>query len=166
MEEPTPQEQVEDIIHSDNAAEYSGSNVEPAHESGEGIRTDTAPSVSTPGEESTSQINAAAQSIKETVHNAAESVAETARNVTGMGSDNSDREGGRSQNSTRNSSGPVVEPKSTIYIGNLFFDVTENDLSQELARFGTITKCRLIRDSRGLSKGYVLTTLSSKLIWN
>jgi nucleolin len=46
-------------------------------------------------------------------------------------------------------------PKPTIYIGNLFFDVTENDLVKELARFGTITNCRLMRDSRGLSKGYV-----------
>ena len=106
-----------------------------------------------PGDESTSKINAAAQSVKETFSNAAESVAETAREVTGMGSGNrySDRTGGGARGN--------VEPKSTIYIGNLFFDVTENDLNKELSRFGTITKCRLIRDSRGLSKGYVLAPL-------
>lgn len=47
----------------------------------------------------------------------------------------------------------ISEAKPTIYLGNLFFDVTEDDLSRELARFGTIRKCRLMRDSRGLSKG-------------
>ena len=44
--------------------------------------------------------------------------------------------------------------KPTIYIGNLFFDVTESDLVKEFTQFGTITKCKIIRDSRGLSKGY------------
>ena len=165
-EEPTPQEVVEDTIHADNAAEQSGSeaaideaaasfSAEPAHQSGEGIRTDTAPSVSTPSDESTSNINAAAESVKEMAYNAAESVAETARNVTGMGSDSIASGGAGSDFVRRSSTGTLVEPKSTIYIGNLFFDVTENDLVKELSRFGTITKCRLIRDSRGLSKGYI-----------
>lgn len=45
------------------------------------------------------------------------------------------------------------EPKPTVYVGNLFFDVTEDDLKQELGRFGEIEQCRLLRDSRGLSKG-------------
>lgn len=47
------------------------------------------------------------------------------------------------------------KPKPTIYIGNLFFDVTENDLNKEFSRFGTIQNTRLIRDARGLSKGSV-----------
>ncbi len=171
VEEPTPQEEVEDTIHSDNAAEHSESEAAineaaasspagPAHASGEGIRTDTTPSVSIPGDESTSKINAAAESVKETIFNAAESVAETARDVTGMGGDRGLPSGQKSDFAARSSSGTLVEPKSTIYIGNLFFDVTENDLTKELSRFGTITKCRLIRDSRGLSKGYVFAALS------
>lgn len=44
-------------------------------------------------------------------------------------------------------------PKSTCYVGNLFFDVTENDLTKEFGRFGTVKKARVIRDARGLSKG-------------
>ena len=172
-EEPTAEEQVEDVIHSDNAAEHSGSvealdeaaassPSEPAYHSGEGIRTDTAPSVSMPGDESTSRINAAAKSVKKTIYNAAESVAETARDFTGTGGDRAYSRDSASNFVSDSSRGKVVEPKSTIYIGNLFFDVTESDLTKELSRFGTITKCRLIRDSRGLSKGYVLSTLSSK----
>lgn len=49
----------------------------------------------------------------------------------------------------------ITQPKPTVYIGNLFFDVTEDDLSRELSRFGKIKKLRLLRDSRGLSKGSV-----------
>jgi RNA recognition motif-containing protein len=71
---------------------------------------------------------------------------ETARDIGGT-------EGDESAPSPTINTLPVYEPKSTIYIGNLFFDVTENDLVKELSRFGTVTKCRLIRDSRGLSKG-------------
>jgi len=48
---------------------------------------------------------------------------------------------------------PDPEPKKTLYIGNLFFDVTETDVVKEFARFGTVTKCKIVRDSRGLSKG-------------
>ncbi|RMZ91864.1 hypothetical protein DV736_g885, partial [Chaetothyriales sp. CBS 134916] len=48
----------------------------------------------------------------------------------------------------------IAEPKETIYIGNLFFDVTENDIKKELSRFGNVVGCRLLRDSRGLSKGF------------
>ncbi len=170
-EEPLPEEQVEDAIHSDNAAEQSGSetivdeaaassDVEPAHQSGEGIRTDTAPSASIPGDESTSKINSAAESIKAAVSNASATIAETASNVTGMGSGSAGSYQGRSDSFSSRSNGAPVEPKSTVYIGNLFFDVTENDLIKELTRFGTVTKCRLIRDSRGLSKGFVLARLA------
>lgn len=44
-------------------------------------------------------------------------------------------------------------PKPTIFVGNLFFDVVENDLEKEFTRFGRIKSLRIIRDSRGLSKG-------------
>lgn len=55
----------------------------------------------------------------------------------------------------------IARPKPTVYIGNLFFDVTEDDLSRELARFGQIKKIRLLRDSRGLSKGYVPSAVNN-----
>lgn len=144
-EEPTPQEQVEDTIHADNAAEQS--------RLGEGLPADTASSASAPADEPTSTINAAAESVKETISNTVGSFTQTARNFTDRGSQDADRGGAGSDFASRSSKGTLVEPKSTIYVGNLFFDVTENDLMKELSRFGSITKCRLIRDSRGLSKG-------------
>ena len=50
----------------------------------------------------------------------------------------------------------LFTPKPTVYIGNLFFDVTESDLVKEFTRFGTVSAAKVIRDSRGLSKGYVI----------
>lgn len=44
-------------------------------------------------------------------------------------------------------------PKPTVYIGNLFFDITESELVKEFTQFGTIARCKIIRDTRGLSKG-------------
>ena len=45
--------------------------------------------------------------------------------------------------------------KETLYIGNLFFDVTEEDLKKEFEKFGPILRAKVITDNRGLSKGYV-----------
>lgn len=47
----------------------------------------------------------------------------------------------------------MFSPKPTVYVGNLFFDVTESDLVKEFTRFGTVVRAKIIRDSRGLSKG-------------
>lgn len=59
---------------------------------------------------------------------------------------------------SRNSGGEEPQKKQTVYVGNLFFDVTESDLVKEFTRFGTVSRCRMIRDSRGLSKGFVSST--------
>ncbi|EXJ57108.1 hypothetical protein A1O7_07452 [Cladophialophora yegresii CBS 114405] len=56
----------------------------------------------------------------------------------------------------------LFDKKPTLYIGNLFFDVTETDLIKEFARFGTVSKCRIVRDSRGLSKGFGYVDFSTQ----
>ncbi|KIX01735.1 uncharacterized protein Z518_09461 [Rhinocladiella mackenziei CBS 650.93] len=56
----------------------------------------------------------------------------------------------------------AFERKPTLYVGNLFFDVTETDLIKEFARFGTVLNCRVIRDSRGLSKGFAYVDFSAQ----
>lgn len=45
------------------------------------------------------------------------------------------------------------EPKETVYIGNLFFDVTAEDLKNQMQKFGVVENARIIHDNRGLSKG-------------
>ncbi|QSZ32899.1 hypothetical protein DSL72_002480 [Monilinia vaccinii-corymbosi] len=49
---------------------------------------------------------------------------------------------------------PVIPPNNGIYIGNLLFDITEDDLRKEFEHFGGISDVRVARDARGLSKGF------------
>ncbi|KIW20100.1 hypothetical protein PV08_00675 [Exophiala spinifera] len=56
----------------------------------------------------------------------------------------------------------LFERKKTLYIGNLFFDVTEADLVKEFARFGPVAKCKVVRDARGLSKGFAYVDFSTQ----
>lgn len=48
---------------------------------------------------------------------------------------------------------PPPEPCETVYIGNLFFDVTADQLKAHCEQFGEIDSVRIIYDARGLSKG-------------
>ncbi|KAL8986874.1 MAG: hypothetical protein Q9177_003868 [Variospora cf. flavescens] len=49
---------------------------------------------------------------------------------------------------------PEVPPSTTVYVGNLFFDVREEDLRREFEKLGAIESVKLILDNRGLSKGF------------
>lgn len=49
------------------------------------------------------------------------------------------------------SEGPV--PKTTLYIGNLFYDVTAEDLRKKFETFGVVENALIVHDTRGLSKG-------------
>ena len=131
--QPTPQEEVENAIHSDNATEPA----EPAT---------SQDSQALSGEQSA--VDSAIKAATETAASAASTFSEAAQSATSALTGSEPR-----QDQDRSRTGQIGSPKPTIYIGNLFFDVTENDLVKELARFGTILKCRLMRDSRGLSKG-------------
>ncbi|KAL1855633.1 hypothetical protein Plec18170_004359 [Paecilomyces lecythidis] len=53
------------------------------------------------------------------------------------------------------------EPKETIYIGNLFFDVTAEDLKNQMQKFGVVETTRIVHDNRGLSKGFGYVTFDS-----
>ena len=44
-----------------------------------------------------------------------------------------------------------------LYIGNLFFDVTEEDLRREFGKHGNVEQAKIVYDNRGLSKGQVST---------
>ncbi|KAI9781696.1 MAG: hypothetical protein M1816_002220 [Peltula sp. TS41687] len=45
-------------------------------------------------------------------------------------------------------------PSKTVYVGNLFFSVGEQDLEKEMSRMGKVESVRIIYDARGLSKGF------------
>lgn len=52
------------------------------------------------------------------------------------------------------------KPKPTLVVGNLFFDVTAEDLQKLMEQYGTVQHVKLIHDNRGLSKGWVDGSLS------
>ncbi|KAL9600436.1 MAG: hypothetical protein Q9219_003189 [cf. Caloplaca sp. 3 TL-2023] len=52
-------------------------------------------------------------------------------------------------------------PNPTVYVGNLFFDVREEDLKQEFEKIAKVETVKLILDARGLSKGFGYVTFSS-----
>jgi RNA recognition motif-containing protein len=41
----------------------------------------------------------------------------------------------------------------TVYIGNLFYDLTAEDLRKHMEKYGTVINTYIVHDSRGLSKG-------------
>ncbi|KAG0154531.1 hypothetical protein PDIDSM_99 [Penicillium digitatum] len=57
------------------------------------------------------------------------------------------------------SEGPV--PKTTLYVGNLFFDVTAEDLRKHFEKFGVVENALIVHDARGLSKGFGYVTYST-----
>lgn len=64
------------------------------------------------------------------------------------------RDGGFN-NRDRPFSSPVdLTPNPSIYVGNLVFDVTADDLKREFSSFGEIKSAIIATDGRGLSKGF------------
>lgn len=39
-------------------------------------------------------------------------------------------------------------------MGNLFYDLTAEDLRKHMEQYGTVLKTVIVHDNRGLSKGY------------
>ncbi|OCK82098.1 RNA-binding domain-containing protein [Lepidopterella palustris CBS 459.81] len=53
-------------------------------------------------------------------------------------------------------------PNKTLYVGNLFFEVTEDQLQRVFSRFGRISKTTMVYDTRGLSRGFGYVTFEEQ----
>ena len=103
------------------------------------------------------RVSDAAQSATETVTGAAQSLGAAA----GFGSPrNPENPGGQRGNA------PALdgEPSTTVYVGNLYFDVRSEDLKKEFERAGPIEEAKVVMDHRGLSKGYTTLNLPRKIL--
>ena len=49
--------------------------------------------------------------------------------------------------------GTPPEPNNTLYIGNLYYEVTADQLKRVFSRFGEVESVKVIYDNRGLSRG-------------
>ncbi|KAF1842658.1 RNA binding domain-containing protein [Cucurbitaria berberidis CBS 394.84] len=57
----------------------------------------------------------------------------------------------------RNSRAPregTPEPKTLLYIGNLYYEVTADQLERVFSRFGEIESAKIVYDNRGMSRGF------------
>jgi U1 small nuclear ribonucleoprotein 70kDa len=54
------------------------------------------------------------------------------------------------------------DPKKTIIVGRLNFDTTEDKLKDEFSIYGDIKMVRLIRDNKGVSRGYAFIEFESR----
>ncbi|KAL8926882.1 MAG: hypothetical protein Q9208_002691 [Pyrenodesmia sp. 3 TL-2023] len=100
--------------------------------------------------------SAAAEKTKEAVSSAYSSVTGQDAFETGSGSGFSRR------SPLGQPDRPMAPPSPTVYVGNLFFDVREDDLRREFEKVGPIENVKLIMDNRGLSKGFGYVTFASQ----
>lgn len=165
--QPTPQEETENAISESNAA--STATDAPASSDPEASRfRDNMAAEHESHNENTAEVTEDSGSMaqeQDSVSNALRSAAAGAGAAMGEQSSGFDRQRrDRADRGDRGDRGDRMDrererdrepasPKPTIHVGNLFFDVTENDLAKEFSRFGEIQNTRLIRDARGLSKG-------------
>ena len=145
--QPTPQEEVENAIHEDHATAEPTNTIDAAAES-HATEPQIAESANlTEATDDATTTAAEPESVRRTVDRtprARDAASALTEGITERG--------------TMDARKPFREPptpKPTVYVGNLFFDVTENDLGKEFGRYGEVKKTRLIRDARGLSKGSV-----------
>ncbi|KAL6159454.1 hypothetical protein ACJQWK_06036 [Exserohilum turcicum] len=54
-----------------------------------------------------------------------------------------------------------TEPNSTLYVGNLYYEVTEEQLRRVFSRFGEIANVKMVYDNRGLSRGFAYVEFGS-----
>ncbi|KAK7542899.1 uncharacterized protein J3D65DRAFT_615330 [Phyllosticta citribraziliensis] len=58
-------------------------------------------------------------------------------------------------------SADAASPSNSVYIGNLFFQTKESDILSEFSKYGKVSEVRLIRNPRGLSKGFGFVTFET-----
>ncbi|CAO2656660.1 Nn.00g054630.m01.CDS01 [Neocucurbitaria sp. VM-36] len=58
------------------------------------------------------------------------------------------------QRRPRSLEGTPPEPNNTLYIGNLYYEVTADQLKRVFSRFGEVESVKVIYDNRGLSRGF------------
>lgn len=54
-------------------------------------------------------------------------------------------------------------PNKTLYVGNLYYEVTEDQLKRVFSRFGEVKSVKIVYDNRGMSRGYVAVSQSRVL---
>lgn len=132
----TPEKPGEEVQQEASVTDSAWQAISEASESGKEAIKHTQESASEAASEATDHVKETAESAYESAANTAGSVAETA-------------ESGFREISRRQPG----QPSTSLYIGNLYFEVSESALREELSRYGELVSAKIIYDGRGLSKG-------------
>ncbi len=114
--------------------------------------SEAASGVESATEKATEQASSTADSLKSAAQTASAAVTGAAQSLgdaAGLGS--------RAPEASSNASDSTAS--SSVYVGNLFFDVKSEDLKKEFARAGPVVDATVVADARGLSKGFVNSSL-------
>lgn len=106
----------------------------------------------------------ATETVKESFGNVAAAAREYAPRGFGGGASRDQGRGfggGNGRPERRDRTPRTVQPSSSIYVGNLLFDVRSEDLKREFAEFGQVKEVRIANDDRGMSKGFGYVYFSS-----
>jgi len=57
---------------------------------------------------------------------------------------------------------PAPKVNQTLYIGNLYYEVTDEQLQRVFSRFGEVASARIVFDNRGLSRGFGYVEFKNK----
>ena len=105
-----------------------------------------------------SALSSSTETVSNTASRAAEAAATSTETIRGYAADAASVVGvgaATAQAIAGRRSGESGAQTHTLYVGNLFFDITEDTLKKEFQKFGNVTMVRIIYDGRGLSKGHV-----------
>ncbi|MCJ1379749.1 hypothetical protein MMC17_002852 [Xylographa soralifera] len=104
-----------------------------------------------------SALSSSTEAVSNTASSAAEAAATSTQTVRDYAADAASAVGvgaATAQAIAGRSSGEGAAQAHTLYVGNLFFDVTEDTLKREFQKYGDVNMVRVIYDGRGLSKGF------------
>ncbi|KAF2836523.1 RNI-like protein [Patellaria atrata CBS 101060] len=116
-----------------------------------------------PSEESSKNhatVDSLINSARQTASEAADAISATSQGV----AESARNAGAATSFSRSQSTAPsIVQPSDcTLYVGNLFFEVTADTLKREFGQFGPIKYTKIIYDPRGLSKGFGYVEFENK----
>lgn len=97
-----------------------------------------------------------AEGIKEKTSSAAESVSNTVGDAIDSVTPDGPASSAQStpiRSASSSTSSFATDPSKTLYIGNLYFEVTPEALRTEFGRHGEVEDTKVVYDGRGLSKG-------------
>ena len=103
--------------------------------------------------EAAQPVQNAAEGFRETVANTAQSVSETTQDLASAVTSEPPASSAQTTPIRETAERVTQELSTHLYLGNLYFEVSEKAIQDEFSKYGPIVNSKVIYDGRGLSKG-------------